>query len=116
MNNWDRTASASCPGKVVNGGLCEVQGGSFGTPEGSIYDIGIDSSPEWDALEEKWKDDPYYGTGDWFNDPVVGWRPYNPDGTSDTGTGDKYNYQPKNYLVTPQKRYNLFLSGNYRFR
>lgn len=32
----------------------------------------------------------------------------------DTGLGDLYNYQPENYLVTPQKRYNAYASGSYK--
>lgn len=41
------------------------------------------------------------------------WRDFNPNGTSDIGTGDFYNYQPANYLVTPQSRYNVFSTGDY---
>lgn len=32
----------------------------------------------------------------------------------EAGLGDLYNYQPENYLVTPQQRYNLYSSGSYK--
>jgi outer membrane receptor protein involved in Fe transport len=45
-------------------------------------------------------------------DPVTGkWRPF-------VGSGDPndtYNFQPENYLVTPQTRYNVYSSGSYNF-
>jgi iron complex outermembrane receptor protein len=44
------------------------------------------------------------------------WRDFNPNGTSDIGTGDFYNYQPANYLVTPAERYNVFSNGDYELR
>ena len=43
------------------------------------------------------------------------WRDFEATGTSDVGTGDLYNYQPENYLVTPQQRYNIYSTGNYEF-
>ena len=42
------------------------------------------------------------------------WRPFEFTGTSDIGTGDYYNYQPVNYLLTPQKRYNIYAAGRDR--
>jgi outer membrane receptor protein involved in Fe transport len=44
-----------------------------------------------------------------------GFRLFNGDGSSDTGEGDLYNFQPENYLLTPERRYNAYSSGNYRF-
>jgi outer membrane receptor protein involved in Fe transport len=45
--------------------------------------------------------------------PGTAWRPFNFGGTSDTGTGDRFNYAPTNYLVTPAQRYNVFAQGDY---
>jgi len=55
--------------------------------------------------------------GTFVHDPTaaLGWRPYNPNGLSDQGTGDTYNFAPVNYLITPQQRYNIFSSGDYDF-
>lgn len=45
-------------------------------------------------------------------DPATGnFRVYNGTGVTDAG-GDQYNYQPENYLVTPQERAHLYLTGN----
>jgi outer membrane receptor protein involved in Fe transport len=38
------------------------------------------------------------------------WRPFAGAGLSQDG----FNFQPYNYLVTPQKRFNVFLTGEYR--
>jgi iron complex outermembrane recepter protein len=38
------------------------------------------------------------------------WRPFLGDGLAQDG----FNYQPYNYLVTPQKRFNVFVTGEYR--
>ena len=43
-------------------------------------------------------------------DPGGNWRPF-------AGTGleeDGWNYQPSNYLVTPQQRFSVFMTGEYR--
>ena len=50
--------------------------------------------------------------GDYHRDPDTGWRPFNGAGISSDGSGDTYNYQPENYLYTPQARYSSFLSGS----
>ncbi|MCG8420423.1 MAG: TonB-dependent receptor [Proteobacteria bacterium] len=50
-----------------------------------------------------------------FNDPDSGWRDFANTGNQDVGEGDQYNYQPENYLVTPQERYNIFSTGTYKF-
>jgi hypothetical protein len=43
-----------------------------------------------------------------IRNPDGTWRPFN-GATLDT---DGWNYQPYNYLVTPQTRFNLFTSGD----
>ncbi len=84
--------------------------GSSAPPQGSI----IDRNPTdlgnaaWQALIGQ------FGAGDfYYNDPSTGWRLFEATGTSDIGTGDYYNYQPVNYLLTPQKRWNVYATGNY---
>jgi len=42
------------------------------------------------------------------------WRKYRSVGVEDAG-GDQYNFQPENYLVTPQQRGHLFAVGEYKF-
>jgi outer membrane receptor protein involved in Fe transport len=83
--------------------------GSSATPEGVIIDYGEDTSPEWDEV--------LAGdcmTGACFRDPDTGnFRDLDAGGNSDTGTGDLYNYQPDNYLLTPQKRYNFYGQGRW---
>ena len=94
--------------------------GSTRVPEGMIIDY---YDPEVDGAEyvgnQQWQDlvaeDGACPSGACFNDPTAGWRDFNDGGTSDTGDGDFYNYQPANYLVTPQQRFNIFATGNYKF-
>ena len=84
--------------------------GSSAVPEGLIIDYGEDVGNEaWNQLVTATND-----AGVYFNDPVDGWRPFRTTGNSDVGEGDYYNYQPENYLVTPQKRYNMFSTGSYK--
>ena len=86
--------------------------GSSATPEGTIIDrLGEEGNAAWQAIVERAGED----AGFYFNDPSGGWRPFNSAGNSLDGTGDLYNYQPENYLYTPQTRYSAFLSGNYLF-
>ncbi len=86
--------------------------GSSATPEGTIIDrLEEDGNAAWQTIVERAGDD----AGVYFNAPSGGWRPFNSAGNSLDGTGDLYNYQPENYLYTPQTRYSAFLSGNYLF-
>ena len=86
--------------------------GSSATPEGTIIDrLGQDGNAAWQSIVERAGED----AGVYFNAPSGGWRPFNFSGNSLDGTGDLYNYQPANYLYTPQTRYSAFLSGNYLF-
>jgi iron complex outermembrane receptor protein len=48
--------------------------------------------------------------GSFTRNPDGTWRPYRGSGLNEDG----YNYQPSNYLVTPQQRFNLFVTGDYR--
>ena len=82
--------------------------GSSATPEGHIIDrLGAEGNAAWQAVVAAAGDN----AGDYHLDPDTGWRPFNWAGISSDGSGDTYNYQPENYLYTPQTRYSSFLSG-----
>jgi len=49
-------------------------------------------------------------TGDYAG---LGWRPY--AGSALPPNGDGYNFQPENYLVTPQERISLYTIGDQKF-
>ena len=84
--------------------------GSSATPEGHIVDhSGEAGNAAWQAVNAAAGD----GAGDYHLDPAAGWRTFNYAGNSLDGTGDLYNYQPENYIYTPQTRYTAFLSGDY---
>ncbi len=84
--------------------------GSSATPEGHIVDhSGEAGNAAWQAVNAAAGD----GAGDYHLDPAAGWRTFNYAGNSRDGTGDLYNYQPENYIYTPQTRYTAFLSGDY---
>ncbi len=86
--------------------------GSSATPEGTVIDrLEQEGNEAWQSVVERAGED----AGVYFNAPSGGWRPFNFAGNSLDGTGDLYNYQPANYLYTPQTRYSAFLSGNYLF-
>ena len=85
--------------------------GSSATPEGHIVDrSGAAGNDAWQAVNAAAGDE----AGDYHLDPSMGWRPFNYAGNSLDGTGDLYNYQPENYIFTPQKRYTTFLGGTHR--
>ena len=85
--------------------------GSSATPEGHILDQSGDAgNAAWQAVNAA----AGAGAGDYHLDPVAGWRPFSYAGNSLDGTGDLYNYQPENYIYTPQKRYTTFLGGTHR--
>ncbi|MDY7225632.1 TonB-dependent receptor domain-containing protein [Hyalangium rubrum] len=83
--------------------------GSSSTPEGYVAAGGTGGNAEWTALRAK------YPTATRFTvDPGTGeWRPFNTTGVQDAG-GDLYNYQPDNYLVTPQQRAHVYSTGGLR--
>ena len=86
--------------------------GSSATPEGLIIDRTDDPGNDaWQAVVSAAGEN----AGDYHRDPNAGWRPFNWAGNSSDGSGDLYNYQPENYLYTPQTRYSTFLSGSYKF-
>ncbi|ACY15811.1 TonB-dependent receptor plug domain-containing protein [Haliangium ochraceum] len=87
--------------------------GSSATPQGVLIDRNPDAVGN-DAWQQVVANNPDSG-GAYYNDPVAGWRTFNAFGNSDVGEGDLYNYQPENYLVTPQQRYNVFSTGSYKF-
>ena len=84
--------------------------GSSATPEGHIIDRSDDVGNEaWQAVVAAAGEN----AGDYHRDPEIGWRPFNWSGISSDGSGDIYNYEPENYLYTPQTRYSSFLAGSY---
>ncbi len=100
--------------------------GSSATPEGHIIDRAPPApdaetaTPEeidaWNARyggNEAWAAIPAAAEGDLHRDSNGNWRGFNYSGNSDDGSGDLYNYQPQNYLLTPQERYNFFSTGSY---
>ena len=112
---WTGDRSFSAADKNYDWGTNDgsfTTGGSSATPEGTIIDrLGEEGNAAWqNIVTAAGEDDGFY-----FNAPSGGWRPFNSAGNSLDGTGDLYNYQPANYLYTPQTRYSAFLSGNYLF-
>ena len=86
--------------------------GSSATPQGGIIDwTGDAGNAAWDTLTGP--GGACEGAGFCYNDPNTGWRDFATTGTSDIGTGDFYNYQPVNYLLTPQKRFNIYGAGRF---
>ncbi len=96
---------------------CVATNGSTATPAGTIIDqTGAAGNPDWDAIINADNPDPMERLGVYYNDPNGGWRNFALSGNSDVGEGDFYNYQPENYLLTPQKRYNVYSAGHYDFK
>ncbi|HMI88886.1 MAG TPA: TonB-dependent receptor [Polyangiaceae bacterium] len=52
-------------------------------------------------------------TASFIRNPDGTWRPYRGSALPADG-GDGWNYQPYNYLLTPQNRFNLFSSGDHQ--
>ncbi len=84
--------------------------GSSATPEGTLIDwLDMPGNAAWDDLLTNCD---AYNNG-CYRDPSTGWRDFNWAGNSDDGSGDLYNYQPENYLLTPAKRYNVYSQGRW---
>jgi iron complex outermembrane recepter protein len=84
--------------------------GSSSTPQGVFFTRGATSGNQaWNDLIAK------YPTASRFTlDPQTGeFRPFNAVGVTEAG-GDLYNYQPENYLVTPQERVHVYSLGGLR--
>lgn len=82
-------------------GSTSIPNGRFAVPDGT-------GNEAWEALKAQHPDAPNFTIG-----PDGKWRPFNGAGVTEAG-GDFYNYQPENYLVTPQQRLNLFSTGSFR--
>jgi iron complex outermembrane recepter protein len=93
--------------------------GSTSTPQGYIktYPLedvaGNEGNAAWQAIADAVQPN-MKGERTLHNDPQMGWRAFSGTGNSDVGEGDFYNYQPENYLVTPQKRYSVYSNGSYK--
>ncbi|HYH97161.1 TonB-dependent receptor domain-containing protein [Hyalangium sp.] len=86
--------------------------GSSSTPAGLIIDgeessAGYEGNEAWGVLRND-NPDGLYTLG---NDGQ--WRAFDASGVEDAG-GDLYNYQPANYLVTPQQRAHVYATGGLR--
>ena len=68
--------------------------------------------PAWPTATQAWNDlvtaNPMASS--FIRDRDGTWRPFRGTGLNEDG----YNYQPANYLVTPQQRFNVFVTGDYR--
>ena len=84
--------------------------GSSATPEGTIIDrLGQEGNAAWQAVAGN---GPFLWGPGGLN-PSSTWSSFSFGGNSDSGEGSYYNYQPENYLYTPQERTNFFVTGNY---
>ena len=84
--------------------------GSTAPPEGMIIDRqGLDGNEAWDAV----KDAGPYLWGPGGNNSSSTWSSFDFGGNSDIGEGSYYNYQPENYIYTPQSRTNVFVTADY---
>ena len=84
--------------------------GSSATPEGTIIDrSGEEGNAAWTAARENGQ--VLWGPGG--NNPSDEWSTFGFGGNSDIGQGSYYNYQPENYIYTPQRRYNAFVTAEY---
>ncbi len=87
--------------------------GSTGVPEGAFFIPGNPQGPGGDDFDQLLES---CTSGFCVRDLETGeFRNFRTTGTSDTGEGDFYNFQPVNYMVTPQTRYSIFSSGDYHF-
>lgn len=90
-------------GRKYTGGSSAIPNGRFRAPAGM-------GNAAWEALKAQYPDATNFTVG---SDGQ--WRPFNGSGVTEAG-GDFYNYQPENYLVTPQHRLNLFSTGSFKLR
>lgn len=81
------------------GGSSSIPNGRFGKPSGM-------GNAQWEALIAQYPNARNFTIG-----ADGRWRPFNGSGVTEAG-GDFYNYQPQNYLVTPQRRLNFFSTGS----
>ena len=83
--------------------------GSSATPNGTLIDqLGLPGNAAWDNVIGG-----SCTSGACIRDSN-GWRDFAATVNADVREGDFYNYQPENYLLTPQRRYNMWAQGNYK--
>jgi iron complex outermembrane recepter protein len=88
--------------RKFTGGSSATPNGRFAVPEDVV------GNAAWEKLKKRYPDATNFTIG-----ADGKWRPFNSAGVTEAG-GDFYNYQPQNYLVTPQLRVNLFSTGSYQ--
>lgn len=91
----------------------EIRNGSGTIPAGRVVlgssERGLENGNEaWNALVRA---NPT--TGAFIRNPDGTWRPFKGPALPED-MGDGWNFQPSNYLVTPQQRFNVFSSGEYQ--
>jgi outer membrane receptor protein involved in Fe transport len=93
-------------------------GGSVGVPETLLEDFESDDEGaplpgyEGNALWQSVRSGSGYYTSDRDASGALYWRDFSFDGTKGRG-GDQYNFQPANYLLTPNRRINAYATGGY---
>ncbi len=88
--------------KVATSGSVVVPDGAF-----FVYDPTVSGNATWNDLLANNPDEDSFFRG------ANGWRPFNLSGVPEAG-GDLYNFQPANYLVTPQQRAHVYSTGGLR--
>ncbi len=83
-------------------------GGSSATPNGRFAKPSGMGNAAWESLIAQYPNARNFTIG-----ADGQWRPFNTAGVTDAG-GDFYNYQPQNYLVTPQSRLSMFSTGSFK--
>ena len=109
---WAGNRDFSSPQKTYNANTGQVTGLGSGTiPAGRVVlgprEVGNpNGNSAWNDLVRA---NP--GSNSFIRNPDGSWRPWKGVALPQDG-GDGWNYQPYNYLLTPQTRFNLFTSGD----
>ncbi len=94
-------------GGMYTGGSSATPDGFFAVPYDPTTETPVQGNADWETLKTgNPETDIYTVEGGRF-------RPFRLSGVNEAG-GDFYNYQPENYLVTPQQRISLFSTGSLR--
>jgi iron complex outermembrane recepter protein len=106
FSNPQRGIDWDCVAQGMPESECEFTSGSSATPEGTVIDYFPDDG-----------NGPVCPSGRCIFDPSLGGTGYRDANFGDirgVGNGDAYNFQPDNYLLTPQRRANVWSNGNYK--
>lgn len=112
----DDAGGVEKPFDINTGEGCIFTNGSSAPPNGNIIDrLGDPGNQNWQDLVAANPSGSYARNDATCTDPVSCWRDFDYNGNFDVGEGDLYNYQPENYLLTPQRRWNVYSAGHYNF-